>query len=174
MKKKILVALAVVALLAGCSDNTSPDGFRREFTRNDCSTNNTSDPRRVMRFCSDTRGTPLSGIFESKNKLGETQREQYIDGYTVFVERLKPSGELVFRTNVIVKDGLLMQIDVSSIYPREEDPYYIRTVAMFHSWGFKILAYNYDETTPVFINCNYYDPLRKDIYVRAASFDCPP
>ena len=173
MKKEILVALAGVALLAGCSDNVSPDGFQRKFTRHDCSTNNTSDPRRVTRHCSDTRGTPISGIFEAKNKLGETQREHYVDGYVIFAERFNHSGELLFRLNAIVENGLLMQIDSVAIYPREEAPYYIRTVAMFHDWGFKVLAYNYDETTPVFINCNYYDPMRKDIYVRAASFDCP-
>jgi len=173
MKKKILSALAGIALLAGCSDNTSPDGFQRKFTRNDCSTNNTSDPRRVTRFCSDTRGTPLSGIFEAKNKLGETQREHYMDGYVIFAERFNPSGELLFRLNAIVKNGLLMHIDSIARYPHETEPFYIRFTTEFQDKWHKSIVYEYGEAMPVFINCGYYDETREPVFKIASSFDCP-
>jgi hypothetical protein len=173
MKKKILVALAGAALLAACSDNASPDGFRRSFARHECLANHTSDPRRVMRYCADEAGAPLSGIFQSKSKLGETLREHYIGGYIVFAERFDPAGNLAYRATSVIEGGLIMQVDSMMRYMHEGEPLYVRVMTLVQPWGAKSMLFKHDEAAPIFISCNYLDESRAPVSKAAADFACP-
>jgi len=107
MKKQILVAGLFLAMLAGCSEDTSAPAFKRS-ERYQCAMGRNPHPNAAVRYCESDFKTPIAGNFTLtyKNKSDQTILEHYVDGYVVHIETRNASGEVLFRRLWTIKDGL--------------------------------------------------------------------